>query len=281
MRRRLESALEGVGTAVMSLGLLLAPIAPTTACVAGSDEPAAADGVAAAPGAAGSASESAAGLRTGIQDNGVQAAIDRERRTLLDQLRREGIEDEAVLAALDRVPRHRFVPEEYRSYAYDNRPLPIGHDQTISQPFVVARMTELLDVSEGHRVLEIGTGSGYQAAVLSPLVEKVYTMEIIPELAEEAKGRLERLDYDNVEVRNGDGYYGWEEHAPFQAIIVTAAPDHVPQPLVRQLAEGGRMVIPVGQVGAYQTLWKIVKQDGELVSSNHGAVVFVPLTGEH
>jgi protein-L-isoaspartate(D-aspartate) O-methyltransferase len=141
-------------------------------------------------------------------------------------------------------------------------------------------MTEILQVEAGDRVLEVGTGSGYQAAVLAELDTEVYTIEIIPELAAQAEARLDRLGYDNVHVLNADGYFGWEEHAPYDAIIVTAAPDHLPPPLTEQLKEGGRMVIPIGPIGAVQTLWLFEKQDGELVSTNLGAVRFVPLTGE-
>ena len=205
-----------------------------------------------------------------------------ERRQLIDVLERQDIEDERVLDAMRSVPRHLFVPADVRDQAYNNYPLPIGYGQTISQPYVVALMTELLELERGDRVLEVGTGSGYQAAVLAemPGVE-VYTMEIIPELAETACARLEELDYDDVHCRQGDGYYGWSEQAPFDAIIVTAAPDHLPQPLKEQLATEGELVIPIGPPGSYQTLWKFVKQpDGELQAFNQGTVRFVPLTGE-
>ena len=159
-----------------------------------------------------------------------------------------GFSDDEVLAAMWRVPRERMVPERYRDRAYADHPLPIGHGQTISQPYVVAVMTRALRVREGDRVLEVGTGSGYQAAVLAEMGARVYTIEIVPELAERARRTLADLGYaDRVTVRTGDGYAGWPEHAPFDAIIVTAAPDHVPQPLVDQLAPGGRLVIPVGR----------------------------------
>jgi protein-L-isoaspartate(D-aspartate) O-methyltransferase len=179
------------------------------------------------------------------------------------------------------VPRHLFVPEGERDYAYGDYPLPIGYGQTISQPYIVALMTELLDLKEGDKVLEVGTGSGYQAAVLAELPDvEVYTIEIISELAESARTRLESLGYISVHCQQKDGYYGWPEHAPFDAIIVTAAPDHVPSPLIDQLANGGRMVVPVGPPGGYQTLWKFVKEpDGELRAFNMGGVAFVPLTG--
>lgn len=187
-----------------------------------------------------------------------------------------GIEDPRVLEALLRVPRHRFVPDEQRGRAYDNRALPIGFGQTISQPYVVALMSELLEVAEGDRVLEIGTGSGYQAAVLAELTDRVWSIEIVPELAGRAQATFEELDYE-VKVRQGDGYTGWPEEGPFDGIIVTAAPDHIPQPLVQQLAEGGNMVIPVGPPGSYQTLWRITRRDGRIASENITDVIFVPL----
>ncbi len=197
-------------------------------------------------------------------------------------IKKRGITDEDVLRAMENVPRHRFVPEDQRSAAYGDYPLPIGYGQTISQPYIVALMTELLELKEGDKVLEIGTGSGYQAAVLAeiPGVE-VYTIEVIPELAERAEEALQSVGYTDVHCKQADGYYGWSEHAPFDAIIVTAAPDHVPQPLSEQLAVGGRMVIPIGPRGGYQTLWKFVKQpDGELKAYNKGGVAFVPFTGK-
>lgn len=196
-------------------------------------------------------------------------------------IKNRGVTDEDVLQAMENVPRHLFVPEDQRGQAYGDYPLPIGFGQTISQPYIVALMTELLELEEGDKVLEVGTGSGYQAAVLAELdgVE-VYTIEIIPELAQRAEETLDSVGYTNVHCKQGDGYYGWPEHAPFDAIIVTAAPDHVPQPLREQLAVGGRMVIPIGPRGGYQTLWKFVKQpDGEMKAYNEGGVAFVPFTG--
>lgn len=197
------------------------------------------------------------------------------------QIEGRGVENPRVLAAMETVPRHEFVPERYLSQAYADHPLPIGYGQTISQPFIVALMSEVLQLEKGDRVLEIGTGSGYQAAVLAEMETQVFTIEIIPELAEEAEERLINLGYSNIEVLNADGYYGWEEHAPFDALIVTAAPDHLPQPLLLQMAEGGRLVIPIGPIGAVQTLWLLEKLEGEIVATNLGAVTFVPLTGEH
>jgi protein-L-isoaspartate(D-aspartate) O-methyltransferase len=202
-------------------------------------------------------------------------------RMVVETIERRGITDAEVLKAMRGVPRHLFVPEDEQGYAYGDHPLPIGYGQTISQPYIVALMTELLELKEGDTVLEVGTGSGYQAAILGeiPGIE-VYTIEIIPELAKSARERLESLGYARIHCKEADGYYGWPEHAPFDAIIVTAAPDHIPQPLVDQLSEGGRMVIPVGPPGGYQTLWKLVKQpDGEVENYNMGGVAFVPLTG--
>ncbi|MFN2291924.1 MAG: protein-L-isoaspartate(D-aspartate) O-methyltransferase [Anaerolineae bacterium] len=197
------------------------------------------------------------------------------------QIRSRGISDQQVLDAMERVPRHEFVPDQYRSQAYADHPLPIGHGQTISQPYIVALMSELLQLEKDDRVLEIGTGSGYQAAILAEMIQDVYTVEIIEALATQARDRLASLGYENVHVLQADGYFGWPEHAPFDAIIVTAAPDHIPQPLVQQLADGARMVIPVGPPGGYQTLWEITKVGEEITKRNVTGVLFVPLTGEH
>ncbi|MFO7640642.1 MAG: protein-L-isoaspartate(D-aspartate) O-methyltransferase [Candidatus Competibacteraceae bacterium] len=200
------------------------------------------------------------------------------RQTAVETGRREFAPE--VMAALDRTPRHRFVPAAQVPYAYDNRPLPIGHGQTISQPYIVALMTDLIQPQPGQAVLEIGTGSGYQAAVLAELVEQVYTIEIIEPLAVQATKVLEALDYANVQTRVGDGYYGWEEEAPFDAIMVTAAASHVPPPLIRQLKPGGRMVIPVGARFLTQHLLLVEKQaDGSLTTRQILPVRFVPLTG--
>lgn len=191
-----------------------------------------------------------------------------------------GVSDPDVLRAMRTVRRHEFVPAEYLDQAYANHPLPIGFGQTISQPYIVAWMTELLELQPGDKVLEIGTGSGYQAAVLAELgYVDVYSIEIVPELAASAAQRLKDLGYGRVVTKQGDGYYGWPEYAPFDAIIVTAAPDHVPAPLVAQLAEGGRLVIPIGPPGGYQSLWRFVKEGGELRAYDMGGVIFVPLTG--
>jgi protein-L-isoaspartate(D-aspartate) O-methyltransferase len=210
---------------------------------------------------------------------GSEDAFAREREAMVrEQIAARGVEDARVLAALERVPRHRFVPEDYLDQSYEDHPLPIGYGQTISQPYIVALMTEAARPDPGDRVLEIGTGSAYQAAVLAEMEADVYTIEIVPELATQAGKRLQALGYTDVEVRQGDGYFGWEEHAPFDAILVTAAPDHLPQPLAAQLAEGGRMVIPIGPAGSYQTLWLFEKQGGELAATNLGGVSFVPFT---
>ncbi len=191
-----------------------------------------------------------------------------------------GVSNPDVLRAMRSVPRHLFVPADYLDLAYDDRPLPIGYGQTISQPYIVAWMTELLQLKPGEKVLEIGTGSGYQAAVLAELgYVEVYSIEIIPELASQAAERLRRLGYGQIHLTQGDGYFGWPEHAPYDAIIVTAAPDHLPPPLVEQLKEGGRLVIPIGPRGGWQTLWRFTQQAGEVRAEALDYVSFVPLTG--
>lgn len=193
------------------------------------------------------------------------------------QLRPRGIDDPRTLRAMAKVPREKFVPKTLVKNAYDDRPLPIGYGQTISQPFIVGFMTQQLQPKPTDRVLEIGTGSGYQAAVLAELVAEVYTIEIVRPLAQQAETLLRELGYKNVHVKAGDGYKGWPEHAPFDAIIVTAAPDHVPQPLVEQLKEGGRMIIPVGKSFA-QRLHTFEKRGNQLKETAVIPVKFVPLT---
>jgi len=193
-----------------------------------------------------------------------------------DQIERRGIADPAVLAAMRAVPRHRFVPSDQADAAYDDRALPIGFGQTISQPYIVAFMTQALQLTPQHRVLEVGTGSGYQAAVLGQIVAEVQTIEIVPALAERARALLAELGYSNVHVRTGDAYAGLPELAPFDRIIVTAAPDHAPQPLIDQLGEGGRMIVPVGI--AQQQLILITKAPAGVQCEPLLDVVFVPLT---
>ncbi|UCG63280.1 MAG: protein-L-isoaspartate(D-aspartate) O-methyltransferase [Candidatus Zixiibacteriota bacterium] len=207
------------------------------------------------------------------------ANYDRQRRDMVEsQIRARGISDPGVLDAMLVVERHLFVPGYYRKYSYTDGPLPIGKDQTISQPYIVALMTELLDVDSTDKVLEIGTGSGYQAAILGELADSVFTIEIIPELAEQAEKLLEKLGYTNIFVRCGDGFVGWEEHAPYDGIIVTCAPTEIPEPLLTQLAEGGRLVIPVGTM--WQELILVTKTDGETRRESVIPVRFVPMTGE-
>jgi len=209
------------------------------------------------------------------------AAIEQDARDTSLYLDKEAL-DPRVMTAISRVPRHEFVPAAQRSHAYDNRPLSIGFGQTISQPYIVALMSDLIKPQPGDSVLELGTGSGYQAAMLAELTGHVYSIEIIEELGEQAAERLSRLGYDNVTTRIGDGYYGWEEHAPFDAIVVTAAASHVPPPLVAQLKPGGRMVIPVGSRFLTQQLVLIEKDPGgQLITRQILPVMFVPLTGEH
>ena len=201
---------------------------------------------------------------------------ERRRQMVDEQIRRRGIVDPRVLAALETVPRHAFVPPGEERAAYADSPLAIGHGQTISQPYIVAYMTEALRLDPAARVLEIGTGSGYQAAVLAELVGEVYTIETVPVLAARAASLLRALGYDNVHAREGDGYAGWPEHAPFDAVIVTAAPDHIPDALVDQLRVGGRLAIPVGDVE--QDLFVFVRTDGGLREEARVPVRFVPLT---
>ena len=197
-----------------------------------------------------------------------------------NQIIARGVTDPHVISAMKKVPRERFVPENLRHYAYSDGPVPIGYGQTISQPYIVALMTQELRVNPNDKVLEVGTGSGYQAAVLAEIGCQVYTIEIIEPLAKSAEERLKELGYTNVKVKVGDGYLGWQEYAPFDRIIVTCAPKEVPQPLIDQLADGGIMVIPVGPEG-FQYLYRIKKQGGIVETERITAVSFVPLTGPH
>lgn len=201
-----------------------------------------------------------------------------QRNRLVDSLEISGISDPEVLRSIRTVPRHKFVLQQYIYSAYLDTALPIEHGQTISQPYIVALMTELLQVDARSKVLEIGTGSGYQAAVLAEIVAEVYTIEIIPQLAKKSTRLLRELGYTNIHTMCADGYYGWESEAPFDAIIVTAAPVNIPYPLIQQLKDGGRMVIPVGPPGAIQTLWRITKRGDSLDMENYGDVRFVPMT---
>ena len=193
------------------------------------------------------------------------------------QIAARGIEDSRVLKAMRKVPRHLFVPERYRDSSYSDHPLPIGESQTISQPYIVAFMTEALKLKPTDRVLEIGTGSGYQAAVLAELVKEVYSIEIIEKLGKRAGRLLDRLGYKNVRIKIGDGYKGWPEKAPFDAVIVTCAPERIPAPLIEQLKDGGRMIVPVGRQGTVQKLIKAVKKKGRLVKKVEMPVLFVPM----
>lgn len=193
-----------------------------------------------------------------------------------DQIRSRGISDLLTLKAMLKVPRHLFVPAEYESRAYDDNPLPIGYGQTISQPFIVAYMTEVVRPAKWKKALEIGTGSGYQAAVLAEIVDKVYTIEIVPELARESARRLAGMGYNDVISKYGDGYQGWEEHAPFDIIVVTAAAEEIPQPLIDQLAENGRLVIPVGPQSSVQELILLEKKNGKVEEKRLTMVRFVP-----
>ena len=215
--------------------------------------------------------------QSGVQEVSTEAYA-KQRRQLVEQLRSEGIRSLEVLNALLKVPRHKFVPSEYRHLSYQNRPLPIGQNQTISQPFIVGYMTEAAEIASGDKVLEIGTGSGYQAAVLAELAKDVYTIEIIPELADGARTLLREMGYKNVEVKTGNGYAGWAEHAPFDAIVVTAAPDQVPQALVQQLAVRGKMVVPVGS--DFQQMVIITKTESGVIERRTIAVAFVPMAGK-
>ena len=202
----------------------------------------------------------------------------RRREMVEQQIQRRGVKDARVLQAMRKVARERFVPDELMPYAYDDRPLPIGLGQTISQPYIVAYMTEALGVEPQHKVLEVGTGSGYQAAVLGELARQVYTIEIVPELARRASRTLREAGYTNVHVREGDGYAGWPEHAPFDRIMVTAAPEQIPKPLIDQLGPRGRLIIPVGEQGRTQWMTVVEKGSQGLVQRRTIPVQFVPFT---
>ena len=219
--------------------------------------------------------------KTGLPQFGSDKFEVKRKAMVTQQIEKRGVKDQRVLHALRRVPRHEFVPASERSIAYEDYPLPIGHGQTISQPYIVGFMTELLQLKPGDTVLEVGTGSSYQAAILAEIVKEVVSIEIIDALAKSAAKRLERLGYKNITVASGDGYFGWKERATFDAIIVTAAADHIPPPLLRQLKVGGRMAIPVGRTGWTQNLLLVEKQEGgKFITRNILAVRFVALTRE-
>ena len=208
--------------------------------------------------------------------NSTMEQFKQQRRQMVQfQLRGRGIKDKRVLAAMSKVPRHQFVDLSWRDWAYSDRPLPIGHSQTISQPYIVAYMTETAEISPEDKVLEIGTGCGYQAAILGEIAQEVYSIEIIPQLAEKARRTLSQLGYENIKVKTGDGYQGWAENAPYDAIIVTAAPEQIPQPLIDQLATNGKMVIPVGTW--YQDIVVLTKTPDRIVKKKTIPVRFVPM----
>jgi protein-L-isoaspartate(D-aspartate) O-methyltransferase len=204
--------------------------------------------------------------------------VEKRRKMVENQIKARGVSNQRVLEAMSNVRRHLFVPENLQNRAYEDEPLPIGYGQTISQPYIVAYMTEQIDLDESENVLEIGTGSGYQAAVLAEIAKEVYTIEIVPELAARAAEILQELGYHNVSVRTGDGYLGWPEAAPFDAVIVTAAPAHIPQPLIEQLRIGGRMIIPIGEFS--QDLILLERTEQGIEQKRKIPVRFVPMTGE-
>jgi len=199
-------------------------------------------------------------------------------RMVQSQILNRDIRDKSVLRAMNAVKRHEFVPDYLKLNAYDDTPLPIGHGQTISQPYIVAYMTDIIKPEKHHKILEIGSGSGYQAAVLAEIVDSVYTIEIIEELGEKAAERLQKLGYRNIELKIADGYYGWQEHAPFDAVVVTTAAEFIPPPLLEQLKEGGRMIIPVGSPFVVQTLMLVEKKNGSIRTTSLMPVRFVPFT---
>jgi protein-L-isoaspartate(D-aspartate) O-methyltransferase len=217
-------------------------------------------------------------LTCGFTSNQLEDKYTSMRKEMINnQIVNRGIRNQLTIKAMQKVPRHLFVSPEYAKRAYEDNPLPIGYNQTISQPFIVAYMTELSKPAKWKKVLEIGTGSGYQAAVLAEIVNTVYTIEIIPELAKEATDRLAKLGYKNIVTKTGDGYNGWKEHAPFDVIMVTAADDHIPQPLLDQLAENGRLIMPVGSPSSAQQIVLAIKKNGKIEKSKLAMVRFVPL----
>ena len=208
------------------------------------------------------------------------AKLKKAREKLVSKyIENKGIKDPNVLAAMRKVQRHSFVPDNLESSAYTDRPLPIGEGQTISQPYVVALMTEILQLTDRHRVLEVGTGSGYQAAVLAQIAGEVYSIEIKQKLYKRSTKTLESLDYKNIKTRHGDGYFGWPQAAPFDAIMITAAVDHIPPPLIKQLKDGGRLTLPLGNPFSYQNLVLVTKQGGDVSVKQITGVLFVPMTG--
>lgn len=209
-----------------------------------------------------------------------EKSLEAKRMEMVNVIRARGVKDHRVLEAMEKIKRHLFVGDTLRDMAYADHPLPIGEGQTISQPHVVAMMTDALKLRSSDRVLEIGTGSGYQAAVLAEIVREVYTIEIRKSLADNAEKRLRELGYRNVRVKYADGYFGWPDYSPFDAIIITASANHIPPPLIKQLKEGGRLIIPLGSTVYYQVLTLATKKKGELVIEQLTPVVFVPMTGE-
>ncbi|MBA7709927.1 Protein-L-isoaspartate O-methyltransferase [subsurface metagenome] len=221
-------------------------------------------------------------LLSGLLLAGEEEEVYREKRDKMvrTQIQARDIRDEAVLQTMRTIPRHKFVPQHLWHQAYADHPLPIGEGQTISQPYIVALMTEYLDLKPTDRVLEIGTGSGYQAAVLSGLVQEVYTIEIKQGLHKSSTETLQSLGYENIKTRHGDGYFGWEEAQPFDSIMITAAVDHIPPPLLKQLKEGGRLILPLGTPFVFQNLVLVTKKAGDYRLENITGVLFVPMTGE-